>query len=111
MGPPDELYDSEKENDDEAAIEMLQKQNAMIEEYPQHMLEAAGEDMVTIFKHFNGLKRAMKEAGKQYWEWRWVMREWGIEEEDGAFVERVLKIDPEERLDAEELLKDVWFTE
>ena len=108
-GPYGELYGSSKEDENEAGIEMLQKQNSMIGEYPQHMIEAASEDTVTLFKYFNGIKQAMKEAGKQYWEWRWIMRELSIPEEDGAFVERVLKMDPEERLSAEELLKDKWF--
>jgi len=73
------------------------------------MLEAAEEEMVTLFKYFNGIKEAMKEAEKQYLDWRWAMRELGIEEEDGEFVEIVLKIDPEERLNGEELVKDEWI--
>lgn len=103
MGPFGELFGSSAEDDDDVSIEILQKQNAMIEEYPETLIRRAGGGFPELFEYFNGIKAANKEAGQQYWEWRWIMRELGIKDEDGAFVERVLRIDPEERPKAADL--------
>jgi len=109
MGPHRELFGSSAEDEADASIEMLQKQNAMTGEYPEAMIHRAGGAFPALFKHFNDIKAANKAAGQQYWEWRWIMRELGIKDEDGAFVEGVLKIDPDQRPSAATLLNDEWF--
>jgi hypothetical protein len=111
MGPYLELYNanSNSKEDEEIGVDIVQKQNAITGEYPQAMIQRAGNDWPEIFRHFNEIKEQYKAAGKQYWEWRWMMRELGIEDEDGAFVERVLKIDPDERPTAAALLNDEWL--
>ena len=109
MGPYGELFNSSAEDPNDRAVEMLQKQNSTVGQYPQHMIQRAGEAFPEIFEHLNEENEAIKASGQQCGDWRWVMRELSIPEEDGAFLERVLKIDPEERRSAEELLKDKWL--
>ncbi|KAH6716498.1 hypothetical protein BKA61DRAFT_655226 [Leptodontidium sp. MPI-SDFR-AT-0119] len=107
MGPYRELFGSSAENEEEAEIEMLQKQNPMTDPYPLALLERAGGDWPALFQAFADMDEDQRERVT----WRLVIQELQLPEEDGAFIERVLKIDPAERPTADALLKDKWFAE
>ncbi|KAH9205403.1 kinase-like domain-containing protein [Leptodontidium sp. 2 PMI_412] len=107
MGPYGELFGSSAENEEEAEIEMLQKQNSMTDPYPLALLERAGGDWPAPFQVFADMDEDQRERVT----WRLVIQELQLPEEDGAFIERVLKIDPAERPTANALLKDKWFAE
>ncbi|KAL5331361.1 hypothetical protein ACEPPN_000891 [Leptodophora sp. 'Broadleaf-Isolate-01'] len=94
-------------NEEEAEIEMLQKQNSMTDPYPLALLERAGGDWPAPFQVFADMDEDQRERVT----WRLVIQELQLPEEDGAFIERVLKIDPAERPTADALLKDKWFAE
>ncbi len=107
MGPYGELFGSSAKNEEDAEIEMLQKQNSMTGPYPRALLERAGGDWPALFQFFAD----MDEQQEERLTWRLVMQELQLAEEDGAFIERVLRIDPAERPTADALLKDKWFAE
>jgi hypothetical protein len=107
MGPYGELFGFSAENEEDAEIEMLQKQNSMIGSFPLALLERAGGDWPALFQVFADMDEDQNELVK----WRLVIQELQLPEEDGALVERVLKIDPAERPTADALLKDKWFAE
>lgn len=73
--------------------------------YPPALLARAGGDWPDLFKLFTMLN-ANKDQSPS---WRWVMNELQIPDEDGSFIERVLKVDPDERPSADALLRDEWF--
>jgi hypothetical protein len=75
--------------------------------YPLALLERAGGDWPALFQ----VLADMDEDQKERVTWRLVMQELQLPEEDGAFIERVLKIDPAERPTADALLKDKWIAE
>ena len=105
MGPCGELFGSSAEYETDAEIEILQKQNSLTGPYPLALLERAGGDWPALFEVFAGMDNDPIERLT----WRLVMQELQLPEEDGAFIERVLKIDPAERPTADALLKDKWF--
>lgn len=107
MGPYGELFGSSAENAEDAEIEILRKQNSMTGPYPCALLERAGGDWPALFRVFT----EMDEEQGERMTWRLVMQELQLPEEDGTFIERVLKIDPAERPTADALLEDKWFTE
>ena len=107
LGPYGELFGSSAENEDDAEIEILQKQNSMTGPYPLALLERAGGDWPALFRVFAD----MDEDQGEHVTWRLVVQELQLPEEDGAFIERVLKIDPVERPTADALLKDTWFSD
>jgi len=49
MGPYGELFGSSAKNEEDAEIEMLQKQNSMIGPYPRVLLKRAGRDWPALF--------------------------------------------------------------
>jgi hypothetical protein len=107
MGPYGELFGSSAENEEDADSEILQKQNSMTGSYPLSLIERAGGEWPALFRLLAVMDRLQGGAVT----WRWVMQELKILEEDGAFIERVLKIDPAERPTADALLKDKWLAE
>lgn len=107
MGPYGELFGSSAENEEDAEIELLRKQNSMTGPYPLALLKRPGGDWLALFQVFTEMDT--DQGGGVTW--RWVMEELKLPEEDGAFIERVLKIDPDERPTAQSLLMDEWFAE
>ncbi|KAL5320686.1 hypothetical protein ACEPPN_011496 [Leptodophora sp. 'Broadleaf-Isolate-01'] len=89
-------------------MEILRKQNSMTGTYPLALLERAGGDWPALFQVFAEMDEDQREEPVT---WRLVIQELQLPEEDGAFIERVLKIDPAERPTADALLKDKWFSE
>lgn len=68
-------------------------------------LIGAGRDWPALFHVFT----IMNAGQAQPIAWRGVMEELEIAGEDGAFIKRVLKIDPDQRPTADTLLQDIWF--
>ncbi|KAH9218977.1 hypothetical protein DL95DRAFT_405268 [Leptodontidium sp. 2 PMI_412] len=108
MAPYGELFDSSTEDEEDAEMEILRKQNSMTGTYPPALLERAGGDWPALFQVFAEMDEDQRE---ELVTWRLVIQELQLPEEDGAFIERVLKIDPAERPTADALLKDKWFSE
>ncbi|KAL2060283.1 hypothetical protein VTL71DRAFT_9678 [Oculimacula yallundae] len=107
MGPYGELFGSSAKDDEDASIEILRKTNSMIGPYPLALLERAGGDWPALFKEFADMDE--EEGGSLTW--KMVVQDLKLPEGDGAFIERVLKIDPAERPTADALLKDEWLAE
>lgn len=105
MGPRGELFGSSDKNEQDVNIEMLQKQHSMTGPFPPPLLIWAGGDWPALFSLFTN----MNTVQEQPMTCRWVMQKLQIAEEDGAFIECVLKIDPDERPTADMLLQDTWF--
>jgi serine/threonine protein kinase len=64
-----------------------------------------------LFTFLKTWREAPVGTREQVKDWRYHNEEEFIAEEDSAFIQRVLKIDPEERPSAAELLEDEWLKE
>ena len=105
MGPRGEFFGSSDKDEQDVNIETLQKQHSMTGYFPPPLLIWAGGDSPALSNLFT----IMNTVQEQHMTCRWVMQELQIAEEYGAFIERVLKIDPDERHTADMLLQDTWF--
>lgn len=105
MGPHGELFGSSEKDEQDANLEMLQKQHSMTGPFPPTLLARAGGDWPALFALFTTINASQE----QVMTWRWAMKKLQIAEADGAFIERVLRVDPDERPTADMLLGDVWF--
>ncbi|KAF4619034.1 hypothetical protein G7Y89_g14813 [Cudoniella acicularis] len=65
-----------EKDEDEAVVEMLEKHNSMIGEYPESLLSRADEGFQELFKYFRENKQIAKRQGTQYWEWRDYEESW-----------------------------------
>ncbi|KAK0118492.1 hypothetical protein ONS95_007385 [Cadophora gregata] len=105
LGPYGESFGSSAANEEDTDIKTLQKQNSMTSPYPVALLQRAGGDWPVLFEVLANMDQDEGEPLT----WKMIVQELQLPEEDGAFIERVLRIDPSERPTVENLLKDKWF--
>ncbi|GAB7357754.1 hypothetical protein MBLNU459_g0405t1 [Dothideomycetes sp. NU459] len=107
MGPHGELFGSHAPTDEEKEYEMLYRLHSMTGPFPESLLSRASEKWKSRMAEY----RLVEEEHGPGMSWRWVMQGLNIREEDGAFVERILIMDPAERPTASALLADPWLKE
>src|SRR5947207_9448922 len=93
MGPHGELFGSNAKTDEDKEFEMLYRQYSMTGTFPQKFIDRLDEK----WRIRMGVYKAIEAKHGKGMNWRYVMKALSIPEEDGAFIERVLKVDPEER--------------
>ena len=104
LGPNGELHGSSAKDEITRDLEKLQAQNRMLGKYPASLLSRASEDWQRMFEDFNRM-----DEERPRMTWGLAVKKLDISEEDGSFIERVMKHDPEQRPSADELLRDPWF--
>lgn len=105
MGPHGELFGSHASTEEDREFEMVYRHHSMMGPLPESLISRSSEKWKSRMTEYRNID---KEHGRSI-SWRWVMQDLNILEEDGAFVERILRMDPADRPSASALLEDLWL--
>ena len=108
MGPFADFMGAElvHENEDGDFREMLQKQHFITGPFPQHMIKQAGGDAPELFELFTEINNNAEKPMT----WDLYMEVQELSSADSAFLREVLRMDPDERPTAKQLLQNPWLS-
>lgn len=104
MGPATRLFTSGDPNMDDSALmeDTLRRHVSLFGLYPSSLIAKADKRWIEVFGYFAQLPRVCEC-------WRLEALNVGVPEAGISFIERIMKIDPNKRPSAQELLQDRYL--